>query len=147
MKFKLAVLALALPALLMATPAAADDALGAYSIQNVVTREDFNSQTQGIRFYFGDAPHPRATRTIQSNITTSVRGRKSGRAAEEACQWTMMSALYRLRDAALRNGGNAVVNIRSNWQNVETSSRTEYQCSVGGLMAGVALKADIVSLP
>jgi uncharacterized protein YbjQ (UPF0145 family) len=58
----------------------------------------------------------------------------------------MMSALIQLRDYASTRGGNAVVNVRSNWRNVESASSTEYQCGVGFLMAGVALKGDVVYL-
>lgn len=129
-----------------AQPAAADDAVGPYQIQSVVERADFVSQANGVQFFFGDAPTPGIRRRIESNVTTSLRTRKFGRSNEEACQWVMMSALMQLRDRATAVGGNAVVNIRSNWQNVETSSRTEYQCAAGFLMAGVALKGDIVAL-
>lgn len=131
---------------LAASPASADDAVSAYSIESVTQRPDFASQVEGIQFYFGDAAHPPATRRIEQNVTTSLRTRKFGRSNEEACQWVMLSALIQLRNRAQSVGGDAVVNIRSNWRNAETSSSTEYQCSVGFLMAGVALKGDIVSL-
>jgi uncharacterized protein YbjQ (UPF0145 family) len=147
MKLNLAVLALALPALLAATPAAADDAVTTHAIANVTQRTDFTSQIDGVSFYFGDAAHPEASRRIEADATTSVRTRKFGRSTEEACQWVMMSALLQLRQHALDLGGNAVVNIRSNWRNNEWSSATEYQCAAGFLMAGVALKGDVVRLP
>lgn len=147
MKVRLALLAIAIPALLAATPAAADDAVTTHAIANVLQRTDFSSGGEGVRFYFGDAPHPAASRHIERDATTSVRTRKLGRSTEEACQWVMMSALIQLRQHALDVGGNAVVNIRSNWRNNEWSSATEYQCASGFLMAGVALKGDVVSLP
>lgn len=147
MKLSLAALSLALPLLLLATPAAADDAVGSYSIANVTGRPEFAAQIEGVRFYFGNAPHPGVRRQIEAGAQTSVRTRKFGRSNEEACQWVMLSALIQLRDRARAVGGNAVVNVRSNWRNVETSSSSEYQCAVGFLMAGVALKGDVVSLP
>ena len=131
---------------LAASPASADDAVSAYNIESVTQRPDFASEVQGVQFYFGDAAHPPATRQIEQNVTTSLRTRKFGRSNEEACQWVMLSALVQLRNRAQSVGGDAVVNIRSNWRNVETSSATQYQCGVGFLMAGVALKGDIVSL-
>lgn len=127
-------------------PALADDAVGNYSIESVTSRPDFAGQTGGVQFFFGDAPTPPVARRIEENATTSVRTRKFGRSNEEACQWVMMSALIELREHAQAVGGNAVVNIRSNWRNVETSSQTEYRCAAGFLMAGVALKGDVVSL-
>lgn len=141
------ILALAACALAFtAAPAQADDDVSAHQIEAVMSRPDFTSQLEGVRFYFGNAPHPTVARMIDDNVTTSLRTRKFGRSDEESCQWVMLSALLQLRSHALSVGGNAVVNIRSNWRNVETSSATEYQCSVGFLMAGVALKGDVVSL-
>lgn len=138
--------ALALAMLAFASPAAAEDAVADYTIDNVTQRPDFSGQMSGVTFYFGDVPHP-AGSTVEADVTTSQRTRKFGRSSEEACQWVMLSALQRLRDRAQAVGGNAVVNIRSNWRNVETSSRTQYRCAAGLWMAGVALKADIVRLP
>lgn len=144
-RFGLSALAAA-AVMLFASPAKADDAVGDYSIESVTQRPDFTSQMNGVTFYFGDSPHPDG-RTVEANITTSVRTRKFGRSSEEACQWVMMSALIQLRARAEAVGGNAVVNIRSNWRNQETSSRTQYRCASGFLMSGVALKADVVRLP
>jgi hypothetical protein len=147
MKLTLALAALAIPAVLIATPAAAEDAVSAYEISNVMSRPEYAGQLQGVRFYFGDSPHPPAARTIERNVQLQRRTRKFGRTPEEACQWVMLSALLSLRQNALRTGGNAVVNIRSNWNNLEWSSRSQYQCGVGFLNAGVALKGDVVRLP
>jgi uncharacterized protein YbjQ (UPF0145 family) len=148
MKFNLAVLALAIPVLLVATPAAAQrqDAVNVFPVAPAVSRPEFTSQTNGIRFYFAGERHPGIVRRVQNNATTSQRARKSGRPADEACQWAMMNALLRLRDAAQNSGANAVINIRSNWDNREWSNGTEYECAIGRLMAGVALKGDIVTL-
>ena len=131
---------------LAAAPASADDAVGDYQISSVTARPDFASNTSGVSFHFGDAVHPAVARSIEQDVTTSVRTRKFGRSNEEACQWVMMSALIELRNHAQAVGGNAVVNIRSNWRNVETSSASTYRCATGFLMAGVALKGDVVSL-
>lgn len=146
MKLNLAFLALALPALLLAAPAAAEDAVTTHEISAVTARADYAGQFEGVRFYFGDTPHPAISREIEPGAQTSLRTRKFGRSDEEACQWVMLSALIQLRDHALSVGGNAVVNVRSNWRNIEWSSATQYQCAAGFLMAGVALKGDVVSL-
>lgn len=143
MTFKIAALALPL-ALMMATPANAEDAVSNHSISAVTERPDFATQLEGVRFYFGSAARP-AGRMIEANVQTSLRTRKLGRSNEEACQWVMLSALIQLRDHARAVGGNAVVNVRSNWQNVPFSSTTEYQCAAGFLMAGVALKGDVIA--
>jgi uncharacterized protein YbjQ (UPF0145 family) len=146
MKVTLAALGL-MSALVLATPATAEDAVSTHEISAVTAREDYAGQLQGVRFYFGDSPHPAVVRSIEEGATTSLRTRKFGRSNEEACQWVMLSALLQLRQHAMELGGNAVVNIRSNWRNVEWSSQSQYRCAAGFLMAGVALKGDVVRLP
>lgn len=146
MNLRLVAMALALPVVLMATPAAADDAVSTHDIANVTGRADYASQLEGVSFYFGNTGHPAVSRVVERDARTSLRTRKFGRSDEEACQWVMLSALVQLRDHALSVGGNAVVNVRSNWRNSEWSSETQYQCAAGFLMAGVALKGDVVTL-
>lgn len=146
MNFRLIAMALALPVVLMATTAAAEDAVSTHEISAVTERADYAVQLEGVTFYFGRSPHPAIARTIEENARTSLRTRKFGRSNEEACQWVMLSALLQLRDHAISVGGNAVVNVRSNWRNVEWSSETQYQCAAGFLMAGVALTGDVVAL-
>ncbi|MBX9747442.1 MAG: hypothetical protein K2X34_11110 [Hyphomonadaceae bacterium] len=146
MNLRLVAMALALPIVLMATPAAADDAVTTHEIEAVTGRADYAVQLEGVTFYFGNTPHPAIARTVEEGVQTSVRTRKFGRSTEEACQWVMLSALLQLRNHAISVGGNAVINVRSNWRNVEWSSETQYQCAAGFLMAGVALKGDVVTL-
>jgi uncharacterized protein YbjQ (UPF0145 family) len=137
---------LALPLLFLTAPAAAaDDAVADYNVANVIARAEYAQEFQGFHIYFGDAPHP-AARTVERNATTSLRTRKFGRSNEESCQWVLISALVQLRDHARSVGGDGVANVRSNWRNNETSSRTTYKCAAGFLMAGVALKADVVDI-
>jgi uncharacterized protein YbjQ (UPF0145 family) len=149
MKFNLAVLALAIPALLAATPAAAQrhqDAVNVFPVAGVRDDPEFTSQINGVRFYFAGERHPGIVRRVQNNATTSQRARKSGRTADWACQRALMNSLIRLGNAAQSSGANAVINIRSNWDNREWANGTEYECAVGRMMAGVALKGDIVTL-
>lgn len=132
--------------MMAAAPAYADDALSAHELSAVTSRADYASQLEGVSFYFGDQPHPAVSHRIEEGAQTSLRTRKFGRSSEEACQWVMLSALLQLRSHAQSVGGNAVINVRSNWRNVEWSSATQYQCAAGFLMAGVALKGDVVSI-
>jgi len=43
-------------------------------------------------------------------------------------------------------GANAVVNIVSNFKDIEMASQTEFECADGAIMAGVALKGDFVKI-
>jgi uncharacterized protein YbjQ (UPF0145 family) len=144
--FSLLAIAFTLVAALFYAPtASADDAVANRVLANVVGRAEYAQEFQGFHIYFGDAARP-AGRVVERNAQTSLRTRKFGRSSEEACQWVLLSALIQLRDHARAVGGNGLANVRSNWQNQEFSSRTEYQCAAGFLMAGVALKGDVISV-
>ncbi|HZC01952.1 MAG TPA: hypothetical protein VE844_11510 [Gammaproteobacteria bacterium] len=57
-----------------------------------------------------------------------------------------MSALLALRDRAVQEGGDAVINIKSFYKKNEVISDSEYECHAGGILAGVALQGTVVRL-
>jgi uncharacterized protein YbjQ (UPF0145 family) len=69
-----------------------------------------------------------------------------GKSDKEACQWVFLSAMIALHNRALEQGGNAVINIKSNYRNNLTVSDTTFQCGAGALMSGVALVGTVVRL-
>lgn len=102
---------------------------------------------QDIALYFGNQATPTvldANRTLE--VTTSRKTNAFGKSDEAACQWAMLSALIALQERAVKEGANAVINIKSNLEHNEYSSETEFQCGAGAIMAGVALKGRIVKL-
>jgi hypothetical protein len=98
-----------------------------------------------VAFYFADQSHP----SVQDNLGEFVTNRKSNstfRSDEEACLWTMMSALKQLRDRAVEEGGNAVINIVSYYRKEVFASTTLYECHSGAMVSAVALKGTVVRL-
>jgi hypothetical protein len=63
-----------------------------------------------------------------------------------ACEWAFLSAVLELQQRARKIGGNAVVNITSNYKNILTSSGSQYMCGAGSIMAGVALKGRVIRI-
>jgi uncharacterized protein YbjQ (UPF0145 family) len=57
-----------------------------------------------------------------------------------------LSAVLELQDRVRKEGGNAVINIKSNYRNVERESATEFTCGSGAVVAGLALKGEVVTL-
>jgi uncharacterized protein YbjQ (UPF0145 family) len=98
-----------------------------------------------VKFYFADQPTPKVQTLITSD-KTSQRTNGFGKTPEKACNWVFLSAMLALQKRAQDLGANAVVNIVSNFNNVEVASRTEFECADGALMAGVALKGDFVKI-
>jgi uncharacterized protein YbjQ (UPF0145 family) len=98
-----------------------------------------------VKFYFADQPTPKVLTKITSD-KTSQRTNGFGKSAEKACNWVFLSAMLALQKRAQEVGANAVINIVSNFKDVEMASQTEFECADGAIMAGVALKADFVKI-
>lgn len=99
-----------------------------------------------IKLYFGDTKVPAVEKRLYENVTTSQKSNAFGRSDEVACNRALLNAVIALQKRAQREGGDAVVNIRSNYQHNEFASTSQFQCGAGNVVAGVALKADIVKL-
>lgn len=98
-----------------------------------------------VRFYWGDEPTPAIAQKFgefPSNMKTNAFNKND----MEACEWVLLLVLISLHDRALREGGNAVINIKSNYKSHEFISSTEYECGAGAILAGVALTGTVVKL-
>lgn len=98
-----------------------------------------------IKLYFGSQTVP-VTEKNYGEWKTNKKTNGFNKSDREACEWTFLSALLELQERARKEGGNAIIHIKSNYKNKETSSETEYMCGSGALMSGVALKGDVVKL-
>lgn len=125
---------------------ARDDILS-FSIQNALASDQAKAILgTNVQFYFGDQqPNAKIKRTI-GEYRTNRKTNSVGKSDLTACEWVFISTLKALRDSAKEAGGNAIVNIQSNYKNNLTSSNDTFQCGAGGLMAGVALQGDVVVL-
>lgn len=98
-----------------------------------------------VSFYFGSQSTPAIVDKLVSD-KTSQKANAFGKADEKVCEWAFLSAMLSLQKRAHQLGANAVVNIESNYGNVPFSSETQYECHVGAIMGGVALKGDFVRI-
>lgn len=132
---------------LMAMDAVARDDVGDYSFEDAMALEQTRQELDGdIRFYFGDQqPAGEITQRFgefQANKKTNAFNKSD----TEACQWVFLSAMMSLRDRALREGGNAVINIKSNYKDNETVSNETFKCAAGTFVAGTTLLGTVVTL-
>ncbi|MCL7487557.1 MAG: YbjQ family protein [Desulfobulbaceae bacterium] len=128
------------------TIALARDEQVQFSIEDALNSLKVQSELNpAVQLFWGDQKHPEAQTTF-GEYRTSQRTNALGKAREEACQWALAACIKELQARALREGGNAVINIKSNIKNIETSSATEYQCLAGSVMVNVALKGTVVKL-
>lgn len=139
-------LALVLSGLMFAGAAEARDTTHMLSIQDAMAAPDAKVKLDpAITFAFADAPHAKVLKR-HGNYITNKKTNAFGKSDQRACEWVMLSALISLQDRVKAEGGNAVINIESYYQQQPMTSRTEYECHAGAIMAGVALRGDVVTL-
>jgi hypothetical protein len=98
-----------------------------------------------IPLYFAGQKHPGVTKTY-GEFATNKKTNAFGKSDETACQHVFLSAVIELQERARKEGGNAVINIKSNYKNEVRESATEFTCGAGAVIAGVALKGEVVTL-
>ena len=139
---------LVIAALLLTTtlPVAARDDRLMFPLQDALNAPEAKSRLDpGIALFFGKQGHPKVGKT-HGEWGTNKKTNAFGKSDKTACEWAFLSAALELQERARKEGGNAVINIQSNYKSVTTSSETEYMCGAGGLMAGVAFKGTVVTL-
>ena len=98
-----------------------------------------------VKFFFGSQASPKPAQTFGS-FTSNKKTNFANKSDAEGCQRAFLSAMIALKDRALREGGNAVINIHSVYKDAKFESDTEYECGAGKLMGGVALRGTVVKL-
>lgn len=131
--------------LLISTQTQARNEYKEYSIAEAMDLEQFKSKLgNDVRFYFGSTPSGVSKK--YGEWPTTKKTNAFNKTDEFACQWALLSALLTLKKRALREGGNAVVNIKSNNDHREKSSSQTFECEVGNVIASVAVKGTVVNL-
>ncbi|WP_413674687.1 excinuclease ATPase subunit [Massilia cellulosiltytica] len=141
-----AVLACALLALGVTTAAQARDTKLLLPLSAAMSANGAQSRLgDSVKFYFGNQPTLKVLERLGSD-QTSQKTNSVGKSPETACNWAFLSAMLRLQQRARELGADAVINIVSNYKNVEMSSDTQFECHDGAIMSGVALKGEFVKL-
>jgi hypothetical protein len=94
-----------------------------------------------IVFRFGKGNRGGHAKTIGSDVANR-KTNALNKSDVEACNWVFLSSLKALQEGARGVNAKAVVEIVSFYKKREFSSATEFECHVGTLMAGVALKGS-----
>ena len=139
-------LAVILSGLMLAGAAEARDTKHLLSVKDAMSSAAAQEKLDpSIRFVFADAPHAKVIKR-HGNFVANRKTNAFGKSDQQACEWVMLSALIALQDRAKAEGGNAVINIESFYKQQPMASRTDYECHAGAIMAGVALRGDVVTL-
>ncbi|PCK07003.1 MAG: excinuclease [Alteromonadaceae bacterium] len=128
--------------LVISTVSHARDHVGDYQIAGALQEAVLGDD---ISFYFGGQKHPKIIKG-HGAFPTNKKTNAFNKSDLQACNWVFSSAMKSLRDRARREGGNAVVNIRSNYKSNTTSSEVSFKCGAGKFVAGVALIGTVVTV-
>lgn len=124
----------------------ARDTRNMFSVSEALENEKAKEKLDpDIRLYFGKQRHPPVAKNF-GEVMTNKKTNAFNKTDKAACEWAFLSAMLSFQSRAVREGGNAVVNIRSFYKRNEISSETEYECGAGGIMAGVTFKGEVVKL-
>lgn len=127
-----------------ASHAFARDTVGNYPVADAIASEP-GKVSDDIALYFAGQKHPGVVKSF-GEFATNKKTNAFGKSDQAACQHVFLSAVLELQERARKEGGNAVINIKSNYRNELRESATEYTCGAGAVIAGVALKGDVVTL-
>jgi len=96
-----------------------------------------------VKFYWGNQKHPKVSKTLGTDQTNKkTNGFNKG--DKDSCEWAWLSAMITMEKRAKQLGADAIINIKSIYQNETFVSDTEYECGVGTFTSGVALHGDFV---
>jgi uncharacterized protein YbjQ (UPF0145 family) len=98
-----------------------------------------------IPLYFGKRKTPAVEKMI-GEWTSNKKTNATNKSDQEACEIAFVSAAISLQERAKKEGGNAVINIRSVYKNENVESDSEYLCGAGTFAAGVALRGTVATL-
>ena len=143
---KVSVLAAAAAALLTVTVAQARDTDLKLPVKDAMEAPEAKSRLgTDVKFFFGPQAHP-AAKTTLGTYTANKKTNFANKSDKEGCEWAFLSAMISLKERALAEGGNAVINIQSYYKKKEFSSATEYECHAGAFVGGVTLRGTVVKL-
>ena len=143
---KMMIAAALLCAAASSTVAQAADNKHLMPIADALTANDAQNRLgTDVKFFFGSQRTPKVLSKL-GNDKTSQKTNAFRKTNETACNWVFLSGMLQLEKKARELGANAVINIVSNYGNVEFSSDTQFECHVGNIMAGAAFKGDFVKI-
>ena len=130
----------------MSNSALARNTIGHHSIAAALSSTIAQEKvSKDIALYFADSKYAKPQKKY-GELVVSKKTNAFYKADGDACQIAFLSAIIGLQQAARKRGANAVVNITSYYKRNDFSSKEEFECGAGAIMAGTALKGTIVEL-
>lgn len=128
-----------------ALPAEARDTFHDLSVESANQSELGKEKLLDLPFYMKGQEHPEVAQDL-GVFTSNRRTNAFNKSDEEACEIAFLSAVISLQERARKQGGDAVVDIRSITKHNDLESPTQYRCVAGTMIANVALEGRVVRL-
>jgi hypothetical protein len=136
---------LTLNLLLFSQIASSRDTQHYFSIQDALQSEAFKQKLDPkIKLFFANKK-VRVKKRL-GNFTSNKKTNSFNKSDLQACQWALLSALLSMQNRAVKEGGNAVINISSYYKKQKYTSTTKFECHAGAMITGVALNADVAEI-
>lgn len=100
--------------------------------------------TSKLAYFFGDEKHPELERTL-TEASSSRKINVTAKFGNNSCIAAFLETLAALQKTAEGYKADAIVNIQSSYEGNTLSSSNNYLCDPGFFVAGVGLKADVVT--
>jgi uncharacterized protein YbjQ (UPF0145 family) len=127
------------------TLAGARDTFHDYDIQQAISSELGKEKLLDVPIYFAGQAHG-AVASDLGIFTSNRRTNAFGKADEQACRIAFLSAVIALQTRAQKEGGNAVVDIKSITKHKELESSIQFRCVAGNVVANVVLSGRVVRI-
>lgn len=98
-----------------------------------------------VRLFFGTEKTPGIAKRLRA-VSKNTKSNAVGKSDQEACDIAFLSAVIGLQEHARKEGGDAVINIRSTYRGENLNDPEQYVCGAGHLMVGVTLEGTVVRL-
>ncbi len=132
--------------ILLATQVHARNDLHEYNFQDVVEHGyQEGILDRSVAFYLSGQDHGQILKN-HGQYKSNKKTNGVNKTDFESCQWVLLSVLKVFQSRAKSLNANAVINIKSNFKGKEYVDSEKYQCGVGMLMSGVALKGEVAEI-
>lgn len=139
----LALLLSALVVALAVVPANARETFLDLPVKGAVESDLGQEKLLDVPFYMAGQKHPAVARS-KGVFTSNRRTNAFNKADEEACNIAFLSAIISLQKRARKEGGDAVVDIKSITKHRDLESEEMFRCAAGNVVANVALTGRVV---
>ncbi len=134
-----------LAAALTPAPAGARSSFHDLPVQEAVDSELGKTRLLDVPFYMAGQSHPGVARDL-GTFTSNRRTNAFLKSDEDACRVAFLSAIIALQERVRREGGDAVVDVKSITKHRDLESASQYRCVAGSVVANVALSGRVVKL-